>query len=260
VSEVRHGAGGQLYESGLLDGALGGLMRPGGLALTERALGFCGLPAGARVLDVGCGLGASVEYLRQSLGLNAVGVDSSRAVVERGRQRCPGLPLIRGSGALLPFGSGTADAVLLECSLSAARDRSGLLAECSRVLAPAGKLAVSDLYLRGEKGPSSEEALSRSCAAGIATREQLASSLAAEGFQIALWEDHSRALCEFLAALIFHEGSLDGFWRCQCERPSQLPKVKEAMRRMRPGYCLLVATKRAGSEKEAKPWVTSRCA
>ena len=30
----------------------------GGLTLTDRALALCGLPEGARVLDVGCGVGS----------------------------------------------------------------------------------------------------------------------------------------------------------------------------------------------------------
>lgn len=39
-------------------------IRPGGLRLTERALEFCRFPAQVPVLDVGCGNGATVHYLR----------------------------------------------------------------------------------------------------------------------------------------------------------------------------------------------------
>ena len=56
------GARGRLHENGLLEEVTGGLVRPGGLALTDRAMGHCGFGAGARVADVGCGAGATVGH------------------------------------------------------------------------------------------------------------------------------------------------------------------------------------------------------
>jgi len=50
------------------------LLRPGGLELTARAVDFAGLGAGAAVLDLGCGSGDSVRYLR-TLGIDAIGID-----------------------------------------------------------------------------------------------------------------------------------------------------------------------------------------
>ena len=44
-----------MYEHTAIREATGDIIRPGGLALTDRALALCQLPAGARVLDVGCG-------------------------------------------------------------------------------------------------------------------------------------------------------------------------------------------------------------
>ena len=57
----------RLYEQSPILEVAGEAMRPGGLMLTDRALEFCALPIGSRVLDVGCGPAASIEHLRDAL-------------------------------------------------------------------------------------------------------------------------------------------------------------------------------------------------
>jgi arsenite methyltransferase len=51
------------YENPKIHEVTGETIRPGGFALTKRAIEYCGFGKGARLLDVGCGLGATVEYL-----------------------------------------------------------------------------------------------------------------------------------------------------------------------------------------------------
>ena len=242
---------GRLYESGLLDDATGGVMRPGGVALTARALGHCALRPGARVLDVGCGAGTSVEHLRRAFSLGGIGIDSSQAVLERGSRRNPDVPLVRGTGADLPFASGTVDGILMECSLSAMPDRERVLAECWRALVPAGRLAVSDLYARSAISPRDARAMSASCVAGMMTREDLARALEEQGFAIDLWEDHSPALTELMCRLVMEYGSLEPFWERQGLGSCESARVTEAVKRVHPGYFLLVARKeRAGRRQD----------
>jgi ubiquinone/menaquinone biosynthesis C-methylase UbiE len=54
-----------------------------------------GLPAGARIADLGCGSGVFTELLRQH-GYRSVGVDISSKLVALGRRKYPGLELIEG--------------------------------------------------------------------------------------------------------------------------------------------------------------------
>ncbi len=63
------------------------------------------LPAGASVLDVGCGLGQDVQALAQLVGPGgrAVGVDSRATMIAEARQRA------FGSGLLVEFVAGQAE-------------------------------------------------------------------------------------------------------------------------------------------------------
>jgi len=71
-----------------------------------------GLPAGARVADLGCGSGVFTELLRRA-GYESVGLDISPKLIALGRRKYPGLELIEGDAENLPFESASLDGVLL---------------------------------------------------------------------------------------------------------------------------------------------------
>ena len=54
---------GRIYETEQLREVCGDTVRPGGLTLSERAIAYCKFPLRAKIIDVGCGYGATVEYL-----------------------------------------------------------------------------------------------------------------------------------------------------------------------------------------------------
>src|SRR5271166_5790996 len=92
------------------------LFRPGGLELTARAIALARLGAGATVLDLGCGAGQSVKYMR-GLGIDAIGIDCAGS----GEPAAQGLGLyehIVASAEELPFPDCSVDGVLAECSVS----------------------------------------------------------------------------------------------------------------------------------------------
>ena len=59
----------------------------GGLESTEKLVKLCHIGSGSRVLDVGCGVGATPCYIAQVHGCRVVGVDISAAMIERSKQR-----------------------------------------------------------------------------------------------------------------------------------------------------------------------------
>lgn len=212
------------YETGPLRDVTGLTIRPGGVALTDRALDVCNFAAGAQLLDVGCGAGGTVEHLCGARGVSARGVDISRTLLSEGLARNPGLQLAFASAEALPFDPESFDGLLCECVLSLVEEPLTALAEFRRVLRSGGFLILSDLYDRAETEPQGS-------LRGAVGRKQTGSWLSQSGFTTVVWEDHTGLLKELAARLILTTGSLEGFYRGSCSAGQ------------RPGYYLLVARK-----------------
>jgi len=109
------------------------------------------LPKAARILDYGCGYGRTIAELAAAGWTNAVGVDSSAAMIERGRAAAPGLDLRRVCGLPLDEPDGAFEAVLLFAVLTTIPDgaeQRALMAELRRLIRPGGLLYVSDYLLQ----------------------------------------------------------------------------------------------------------------
>jgi 23S rRNA (guanine745-N1)-methyltransferase len=117
----------RLVEAGLVDPLLAGL-----LALPC----MTALPAGAPVLDVGCGEGSVLRVLTDAREVEAWGVDLSRPAAEAAARRCPRATiLVANADRGLPFAEASFALVLCVTSRLPA-------AELSRVLRRDGRLVV----------------------------------------------------------------------------------------------------------------------
>jgi SAM-dependent methyltransferase len=223
----------EIYESGLLREVTGPALRPGGTFLTDRAASFCGFVPGCRLLDVGCGTGATVEHLRDRYGIHVTGLDCSRILLDEALRRNPLLTLVEGRAEALPCPDGTIDGIFCECVLSLLAAPRQALGEFRRVLAPGGYLVLSDLYDRPEQGAQPCGSLAGGVRAGRATREALEELVRTCGFSVLFWEDHTRFLKELAARLILAGCPLDEFYGTGCSgRPLSVGP--------RPGYYLMV--------------------
>ena len=101
------------------------------------------VPAGATLLDLGCGTGALLRALRPRLA-DGIGVDVSPEMLAVARRREPSATFHQLDGPRLPLPD---DSVQLVVSLLSWRyvDWDPLLAEVMRVLAPGGRLLVVDM-------------------------------------------------------------------------------------------------------------------
>ena len=109
------------------------------------------IPEDARILDFGCGYGRLCSTLRDNGYGRVTGIDSSRAMVERGKREHPDLNLNVVEGDGLSFADGRFDAVLLFSVLTCIPGRTEqerTLAEIRRVLGEDGVLYISDLPLQ----------------------------------------------------------------------------------------------------------------
>ena len=161
-----------------LDTMLEGPLHPGGTDATAELLDRADVGPGTRVLDVGCGAGEALPVARDR-GADAVGVDPSPDADRA----------IRGDATALPLGESRVDVVLAECVLCLT-DLPTALGEARRVLAPDGRLAVSDVVVEDD-GPSIPDAAAEAlCLSGARSRDRLRSAVAAGGFEIREVTDH----------------------------------------------------------------------
>ena len=98
------------------------------------------------VLLPGIGTGLDVPLLPK--GNRYVGVDLTRAMLQRVPPDHPNLALVRGNVMRLPFPDASFDAAVLHFILAIVPDAQRLLAETARVLKPGGLVLVLDKFLR----------------------------------------------------------------------------------------------------------------
>jgi ubiquinone/menaquinone biosynthesis C-methylase UbiE len=97
-------------------------------------------------LDLSCGPATITRaLLAKSNGRAVVGVDLSRAMLERARAAAPGALLVRADAAALPFASGAFGAVVNIAALDLYADPARVIAESARVLARGGRWVCSTL-------------------------------------------------------------------------------------------------------------------
>jgi len=221
----------------------GDTLRPGGLELTQRGLDMCSFPAGAIILDAGCGAGATVSHLLER-GFRPFGIDRSAMLLALGRAREPHLPLVRSSADHLPVRTASADGVLCECALSVTEAPDAALAEFHRVLKAGGRLVLSDVYARDPSGiPVLRTLPIECCLRGALDVSRLAETLDCSRFEIRLWEDHSDLFARFAAELVWSTGSVHDLWAHVGSGAADSTDIAAAVADARPGYFLLIATK-----------------
>jgi SAM-dependent methyltransferase len=94
-------------------------------------------PLGSRVLDVGCGEGATLFHLGQPEG--ATGLDLFADKIAYAQATLPRCRFVVGSAYELPFGDGAFDHVIVRDLIHHLERPERLIDECARVLAPGGR-------------------------------------------------------------------------------------------------------------------------
>lgn len=155
-----------------------------------------GIRAGADVLDVGCGYGATAMYLAADRGCRATGINISEKELDLARLRAADADLgdqvsfRYGDFHEVPFPDGSFDVVWSQEAFLHGAAKQEILAECHRVLRPAGRVVISDLVARGHLGEDERERIyARLRLREMWSTEQYLAGLKTAGFSVLECDD-----------------------------------------------------------------------
>lgn len=230
-----------VYEDKGVRCVTGETIRPGGFFLTKRALELTNLSKAMKVLDVGCGMGATVNYLKEEHNIQAYGIDMSQKLINIGKEKY-NIPLIKGQGESLPFKEDFFNGVFAECTLSLMGNSEKTLAEIYRVLKKEGYLIITDVNAKNtEYIPELKKANVGSCLRNLFDLEELISSIENIGFKILLLEDWTSLLTKLMVKIVFEYGSMGKFWNTvAC---NDCGDFKEKLKKCKPKYFLMICKK-----------------
>jgi ubiquinone/menaquinone biosynthesis C-methylase UbiE len=122
----------------------------GGLAAVDILARRAGIVAGSRVLDICAGLGGPARFLATRRRCHVIGVELNpgralgMARLTRLVRLADRVAVVRGDAIALPFAGGRFDACVSQEALLHIVDKTAVLTEARRVLAPGGRLAFTD--------------------------------------------------------------------------------------------------------------------
>jgi arsenite methyltransferase len=178
-----------------------------GLATAVEASLGCGVPtavadlhAGETVLDLGSGAGADVLISARRVGPTgkAIGLDMTDEMLALARSNAVAagvgnVEFVKGYIEEMPLADGSVDVVISNCVINLAADKGQVIREAARVLAPGGRLAVSDVIADDHMDAATRADMEQwtGCIAGALTRGQFEHALADAGFvDIEIRETH----------------------------------------------------------------------
>src|SRR5881628_3071488 len=150
------------------------------------------LEPGQTVLDLGSGGGIDVLLSAKRVGPTgkAYGLDMTDEMLAlaRDNQRKSGVEnveFLRGEIEDVPLPAGSVDVIISNCVINLSADKDRVFAEAFRVLRPGGRLAVSDVVVRGEMPSAIRKSVELwiGCVAGALGEREYREKLAKAGFE-----------------------------------------------------------------------------
>ncbi len=149
------------------------------------------LKPGQTVLDLGSGAGLDCLLASQKVGPEGrvIGVDMTPEMIERAqtnakRVKATNVEFRQGYLEDLPVDSNSIDVIISNCVINLSPDKEKVFIEAFRVLAPGGKLAVSDIVTEGPLPEVVKKSLSAwaGCVAGAVESSEYIDMMKAVGF------------------------------------------------------------------------------
>lgn len=233
-----------LYECPIMQDALGEYLRPGGFETTRRAVEFCKFTSKDLLLDLGCGKGATIKYLRENYKIEARGLDISASLAEDAKSLNEDAQIVVCRGEDLPFSNDYFDGVLAECTLSL-MDLGKVIDEVYRVTRAGGCFIISDIF--ADKVEFIDELHTYSvntCLKNPHNLYKLKDLLENKGFNILLEEKNHDYMKQLAVRIIFQHGSMENFWNKSISATcSEGGKFQDSLKKAKLGYFLMIAQK-----------------
>ncbi len=169
------------------------------------------LHQGERVLDLGSGGGIDVLLSARRVGESGFvyGVDMTDEMLALARANAAkagatNVEFLKGTIEEVPLPDTSVDVVISNCVINLSTDKPAVLAEMYRVLAPKGRIGISDVVAEDRLSPAerAERGSYVGCIAGALSRSEYLSGLAATGFIDAEVEFTHEAASGMYAAII----------------------------------------------------------
>lgn len=150
------------------------------------------LKPGEVVVDLGSGGGLDVFLAAQKVGPNgrAIGIDMTPEMIVRARANVESagyknVEFYHSTIDKIPLPDSSVDCVISNCVINLAPDKPAVFREIFRILKPGGRVAVSDIALKGElpKEVATSIAAYTGCIAGAIKIEEYRAGLLKAGFQ-----------------------------------------------------------------------------
>ena len=149
------------------------------------------LAPGDRVLDLGSGGGIDVLLSARRVGPTgfAYGQDMTTEMLDLARANAAkaevsNVEFVQGTIEAVPLPDASIDVVISNCVINLSTDKPAVLAEMFRVLAPGGRVGVSDVVAEDHLTPAerAERGSYVGCIAGALSRREYLDGLATAGF------------------------------------------------------------------------------
>ena len=218
-------------------------VRPGGFEITKKAIEFCAFKKEDMLLDLGCGKGATIKYLKDKYNLTAKGLDISFDLAQGARRRT-GSEIVVASGEDIPFENAFFRGVFAECTLSLMNNLRKSIDEVYRVLNPGGYFVISDLHINNLEYLDELQGYSmNTCLKKPHNLEKLKSILENRGFNILVEEKYDKYIKELIFKIIFQYGSMENFWKESQGSSSDANKFQRTLSKAKLGYFLIIGRK-----------------
>lgn len=147
--------------------------------------------SGEVIVDLGSGGGLDVFLASKMVGPEgrAIGIDMTPAMIERARTNAKAggyenVEFYQSTIDQIPLADASVDCVISNCVINLAPDKPAVFKEIARILKPGGRVAISDIALKGELPEAVAQSMAAyvGCIAGAILIEDYRAGLLAAGF------------------------------------------------------------------------------